>query len=52
MSADVRADYPHEPGTLYDCAACERIMIMEVADDDDPDDHELGCTCIFCTPGA
>lgn len=26
---DGHADYPHEPGTLYDCAPCERQMQQE-----------------------
>lgn len=44
-------DEPDWPG-------CERypsvydLTVVERADDDDPDDHEFGCTCIFCTPGA
>jgi hypothetical protein len=28
-AADGHADYPHEPGTLYDCAPCERLMQEE-----------------------
>lgn len=23
MSEDIHADYPHTPGSLWDCAACE-----------------------------
>lgn len=31
------ADYPHEPGTLYDCAPCEEIMNNE--EDEEANDH-------------
>lgn len=34
--------------SVYDLSVVERVD----QDDDDPDDHEFGCTCIFCTPGA
>jgi hypothetical protein len=27
-------------------------MISEKRFDDDPSEHEIGCTCIFCIPGA
>lgn len=30
MDAPRHADYPHEPGTLYDCGSCEDIMRDEI----------------------
>jgi hypothetical protein len=29
--APLHSDYPHEPGTLYDCPACEAVMAAEAA---------------------
>lgn len=32
---DLHVDYPHHPGTLYDCYACEEIM------DDENDENTV-----------
>lgn len=37
MSETQHVDYPHHPGTLYDCEACEEIMETEEALDADTD---------------
>lgn len=38
----------------YGTAKLEAVPVAQddAQDDDDPDDHEFGCTCIYCTPGA
>lgn len=40
----IHADYPHEPGTLYDCPACELIMAEEAEEaapfEDDRGEHD------------
>lgn len=36
------ADYPHEPGTLYDCPRCEAECFCS-----DPGKRG-GATCVFC----
>ncbi len=33
MASAEHVDYPHEPGTLYDCPPCEEIMAQEELED-------------------
>jgi len=35
-------DYPHWPGTLYDCPACEAQMDAEAAQEYDEQEHPGG----------
>lgn len=40
--SDQHANYPHHPGTLYDCPACESACHCDTTG---PEDHEL---CVHC----
>lgn len=48
-TATVHADYPHQPGTLYDCTACETTCYCEAPWVDPATGlSHGGYTCIAC----
>lgn len=44
------ADYPHEPGTLYDCPACEAVCFCNelAADYSITSEDDEGPECVAC----
>lgn len=41
----LHVDYPHEPGRLYDCAACESECYCTA-------DHDAETDCVYCEINA
>lgn len=44
------ADYPHEPGTLYDCPVCETVCFCAELREDQiiASEDEEPTTCVHC----